>query len=177
METWKNRMELRKEYMKTKRMLMSMRRKLNVSLEGSADPAIKIYLESQIESITESISDVTFIIDWLKTGKMPGSRRGIENLSYDQRTIVMNPLLLQCYRDRSVAGSRVHVDEVQREKIDQVLSILSEMERECYLMHVAGGMSMSKIGYLLKVKKRTVQSYIERAKKKIQAYVAELHAS
>ncbi|XOK58381.1 hypothetical protein ACJ7K1_17455 [Paenibacillus elgii] len=41
--------------------------------------------------ISDMISDCEFVEQWLETGRMPGSRRGIDRRSVYQRTKVWNP--------------------------------------------------------------------------------------
>ena len=53
-----------------------------------------------------------------------------------------------------------------------ILASFSLRERQCYILHVAQGMSRGAIGDELGVSKGTVQGYIEKARKKVEQVVA-----
>lgn len=57
--------------------------------------------------------------------------------------------------------------EERREKMIELLSALSKREQQCLLLHTAYGLSFAAIGKELGVSKTTVQTLIERAKRKI----------
>jgi RNA polymerase sigma-70 factor (ECF subfamily) len=64
------------------------------------------------------------------------------------------------------------LSEEQKNQIINILVELSHRERQCYLMHMAYGMSLTEIAEELKLKKRTVQQYIDRAKDKVKMLVS-----
>src|SRR5690625_7520250 len=64
------------------------------------------------------------------------------------------------------------LDQEEKRAIINMLSDLSHRERQCYLLHMANGMSMQEIAVELDIKKPTVQKFIERAKNKIKVKVS-----
>lgn len=112
-------------------------------------------------------SDLRYVLDWLNSGRRPGNRRGIERRAIYQRTIPWDPLWIQSYMNPSSGGSHVKISEYERFQIDEALSTLSERERQCYVLHYGMCFSMSQIASELVVSKGTVQTYVERAEKKI----------
>lgn len=59
------------------------------------------------------------------------------------------------------------MNEQQKVLVDGIASF-SLRERQCYILYVAQGMSMGDIAVELEVSKGTVQSHIERARKKLK---------
>ena len=54
----------------------------------------------------------------------------------------------------------------QKRKVVDVLLKLSPRERQCYILHVAYGLSYAEIALEMKVSKASVQKFVERAKVK-----------
>lgn len=118
-------------------------------------------------TLKEMISDVNFAIGWMHTGKRPGSKRGIERRSAYQREKLMDPLLMQAYYSNSSAGSPSNLTDDEHNKLEWALCMLTENERDCYVMAHGQGFSFEYIANMLCVEKSTVQKYVERAQKKI----------
>ncbi len=66
------------------------------------------------------------------------------------------------------AGPDRELTEDERFKLNDAMSNLSERERQCFVLHVAFRFSMRQIAEELDLKKRIVQTNIERAKQKIE---------
>ncbi|MEH6944402.1 sigma-70 family RNA polymerase sigma factor [Bacillus sp. JJ722] len=120
-------------------------------------------------------SDLVYAIEWMRTGKQPGPRRGIERRAAYQKERPCDPILMQRYF-RTTAEDVYEWDNHQQEdtlsywdrvKLDDALSVLTEREKEIFLMSKGNCLSFSKIADLLEVSKSTVQDTIERADKKI----------
>lgn len=119
-----------------------------------------------LEKVNEMVSGMAYAIDWLRTGHQPGAYRGI-----DRRGIYQNPQAIwddyfQPIQDPVVERERYYSSE-DRKKALELIEKLSKRERDCYLLHVAYGLSVLEIAKKMKIKKSTAQSYIERAQKKI----------
>ena len=121
------------------------------------------------------ISDLEYAIEWMKTGRRPGNKRGIERRAAYQRERPFDPILMQRYF-RSMDDNEYEWDKHQqehaitswdRERIDDALSVLTEREKEIYLMSRGYCLSLGQIARFLDIKKTTVQNYIIRAEKKI----------
>jgi RNA polymerase sigma factor (sigma-70 family) len=55
-------------------------------------------------------------------------------------------------------------------RLREVLVQMSWMERHCFVLHTVEKLSFSEIGKVMNVSKSSVQTYIERARKKIKKY-------
>lgn len=121
------------------------------------------------------ISDLEYTIEWLSTGRRPGNKRGIERRAAYQRERPMDPLLIQQYF-RSSEEHRYPWDDHRQEdclsvtdenRIKQALLVLTEKEKEVYLMSRGYCLSYSQIARILCISRSTVQTMIERAEEKL----------
>ncbi|MFA1821172.1 sigma-70 family RNA polymerase sigma factor [Virgibacillus oceani] len=138
------------------------RRDLN-DMRESLDPEILEDKEDRSQ-INRMISSMTFSIDWMRTGRMPGSLRGIDRRSAYQRRALID---MDLFPSLDIQPEERVLTQEERESIIDVLIDLSHRERQCYLLHIANGLSLSEIGKVLGISKRTAQQYVDRAKKKI----------
>ncbi|WP_117168861.1 sigma-70 family RNA polymerase sigma factor [Paraliobacillus sediminis] len=127
--------------------------------------------DSKIDKLDKSqingmVSSMTFSIDWMKKGRRPGNMRGIDKRSaYQKRALVdvdLIPSLDIQPKDRELS-------EEEKREIYNLLLDLSNRERQCYLLHFAQGYSMQQIAGELNIKKPSVQTFVDRAKKKINS--------
>lgn len=126
-------------------------------------------------------SDLEFALTWMKTGRRPGNRRGVERLAAYQRERCYDPLVIQkFFRSTSDEyywsedGSEEDlISEWNRERIEQALARLTAREKEIYIMSRGAVMSYEQIAAMLAISKSTVQTTIQRAEKKIAAQVAQ----
>ena len=130
--------------------------------------------------VSGMISDIRFTIEWLRTGKRPGARRGIERRAAYQRERPADPLVIQRYV-RSTADGHNWTDlqqescvtEWDRTRIEDALSVLTEREKEMYLMSRGNMLSFEQIANILVISKSTVQTTIERAEDKIAKQISQ----
>ncbi|MEB3103066.1 sigma-70 family RNA polymerase sigma factor [Ferviditalea candida] len=110
-------------------------------------------LSQKIESQTVSgmISDLQFSLTWMRKGRRPGSLRGIDRQKIYQRTAI---------------GEMLRPEE--KLKLLDLLLSMSDRERQCFLLHMAQGLTHEEIADRLKVSKGTVQTFLKRAKRKVQ---------
>jgi positive control factor len=120
--------------------------------------------------ISSMISDMEYALEWLKKGRRPGNRRGIERRSVYQRTALMNNM--DIFTSLELSEPNIQLTEEQRKKLVDILIDFSLRERQCYLMHMAKGMSYAEIAKELNISRRTVQQYVERAKEKVKKLVS-----
>jgi RNA polymerase sigma factor (sigma-70 family) len=145
--------DLKKSYRGTYWLLRRARDKTN-------DPA-------ELEIIKDMIADVNFAIQWMHTGRLPGSRRGIDRRAAYQRNKLVDPLIMQAFANRSTAGSPANISEDERAQIEMALCTLSERERDCYQLAHGECFSFADIAGMLGITKSSVQEYVERAHKKV----------
>jgi positive control factor len=127
------------------------------------------------EIIKGIISDLEYTIEWMSSGRRPGNKRGIERRAAYQRERPMDPLIIQRYF-RSTNEGFYEWDDHQTEdvitisdknRINQALSVLTEKEKEIYLMSRGHSLTYSQIARYLCLSRSTVQSTIERAENKL----------
>jgi len=146
-------MDLVKEYKNTKRALIERR-----------DTATEL---ADQEIIGGMISDCDYAIEWMESGRRPGNRRGVERLAAYQREKLMDPVRMQAFMRNSKAGSPANLTDWQRFMIEDALSRLTERERDCYVLAHGECFSFSEIAEMLQIGKSTVESYVNRAQRKI----------
>jgi RNA polymerase sigma-70 factor (ECF subfamily) len=129
-------------------------------------------------------SDLRYSLQWMKTSRRPGNRRGVERLAAYQREKPFDPILIQqyfyslgkdekltCFQNdpHKMIDKEKHnmVSKSDKIRIEVALSTLSPLEREVYLMSRGHCLSFSEISRMLGIAKGTVQKMIERAEKKI----------
>jgi positive control factor len=120
------------------------------------------------------IRDLEYAIEWMETGRQPGSKRGVERLAAYQRERPFDPLLMQSFfRSQNESyqwedhEKENIVTSTDRERIEDALSVLTEKEKEVYLMSRGHCLSYSQIANYLCISSSSVQTMIERAEKKI----------
>jgi len=136
--------------------------------------------EEDKKTIAGMISDLEFSIEWLTTGRRPGQKRGIERRAAYQRERLFDPLLMQKYFRSSEPVYEWDDHEREsvitswdRERIEDALSVLTEREREVYLMSRGYCLTYSEIANYLCISSSSVQTMIERAEKKIKKRIKE----
>ncbi|GIN71148.1 hypothetical protein J14TS2_16230 [Bacillus sp. J14TS2] len=115
--------------------------------------------------INSMISDMSFALDWMKTGRRPGNLRGIDRRSVYQRTALVDMELMPSL---DITPEPRDLENDEKQALMNILIDLSHRERQCYLLHMSQGWSMQEIADELNIKKPTVQKFIERAKNKIK---------
>ena len=136
--------------------------------------------EEDKKTIAGMISDLEFAIEWLETGRRPGNRRGVERRAAYQREKLFDPLLMQKYF-RSTEPTYEWDDHEResiitswdRERIEDALSVLTDREREVYLMSRGYCLTYSEIANYLCISSSSVQTMIERAERKIKKRIKE----
>ncbi|WP_164545790.1 sigma-70 family RNA polymerase sigma factor [Paenibacillus albus] len=127
--------------------------------------------KAQRSIISEMVGDCEYAIQWLETGRRPGSVRGVER---PMRISSWDPGWIDSYSspnsryviERDTTSKELTNDE--RFRIEEAMRELSDRERQCFMLHVVDGMSFEDIGRELHLGKSTVQVYMERAREKIE---------
>ncbi|MED4172356.1 sigma-70 family RNA polymerase sigma factor [Halalkalibacterium halodurans] len=126
-------------------------------------------------------SDLRYAIQWMMTGRQPGTRRGVERLAAYQKEKSFDPLIMQKFF-RSTCDSYYWTEDGNQEnaitewdknRIEDALSVLTEREKEVYLMSRGQMLSYEDIAKLLCVSKSTIQTTIERAENKIRKQISQ----
>ncbi|MCM3294263.1 Fis family transcriptional regulator [Paenibacillus sp. MER 180] len=127
-------------------------------------------LESDMKTLGEMISGVEYSLEWLETGRRPGSKRGVERLAAYQREKPIDPVQLQAYIAKTSSGGAVQAERIsdkERERIEFALGELSPRERECYEMVIGGGLSYGETAEITGLSKSSIQWFVDEAKKKL----------
>ncbi len=109
-------------------------------------------------------------IEWLQNGRQPGARRGADRRDAYKRTILSDPRLIDALPEEYaiVQEAEGEVSEWDKERIADALSVLTEREKDIFMMHAVQNMSYEEIAALLIIKKGTVQKNIERSRLKMK---------
>lgn len=190
--------EMKAQYRYRARILKKEREKINeelLSLEKMITQAEKngdyeildeltdrlIELKSDKETIGWLLGNLEYSLEWMETCRRPGNKRGIERRAAYQREKPMDPLIMQRYIEHVGVETYPWMDRDQRdavtleerEKIESVLSVLTNREREAYLMVRGNCLSFSETAKLLGVTKSRVQDAVKRAETKIAKKMAQ----
>lgn len=144
-----------------------LKRPLKAAQSVTRDEDGNIVEHPDIKTIKGSISDVSFAIHWMHTGRRPGNRRGIERRAAYQREKLIDPILMQSFVANSTAGSPANITDGDHMLIEWALCALTERERACYEMVHGQGYSLAHAANILGISKSAVQQYVQRAQKKI----------
>ncbi|HFK1427519.1 MULTISPECIES: sigma-70 family RNA polymerase sigma factor [Bacillus cereus group] len=130
--------------------------------------------------INRMISDIEYSLNWMRNGREPEPKRGIERRASYQRDVKVNPLLIQRYlRSKE---TEYEWDKEQKEnaittwekiQLDDALSTLSKMEKEIFIMYKVGMFTQEEIAEMRGVTRSTIQQHLRRADKKIAQQVGE----
>ena len=120
--------------------------------------------------INSMINSVSKIIDWLETGRNPYFQQGVDIRyiyqikSFDERfdSLQTIPDILDAVEEP------FEITDDQKNTLVEIFKLLSDRERECFLLHIGQGWSMQEIADELNISKSTVQTHVERAKEKIE---------
>ncbi|MCM3396468.1 RNA polymerase subunit sigma-70 [Oceanobacillus profundus] len=153
LENWAD--ELLAEYKDGRRDLGRMKNNLEPEL---------VQDKSKINSM---IDDMSFSIDWMKTGRQPGLYRGVDKRDA-YRVKRYNEIEIIPDITEQLEREPLYMDQEQRTALLQLFRSFSDRERQCYIMHEAEQLSFSQIALRLGVTKAAVQSYINRARKKVE---------
>ncbi|MGG1444357.1 sigma factor-like helix-turn-helix DNA-binding protein [Brevibacillus laterosporus] len=154
--------ELLREYKETRKKL----KKAYADLRAT-ETVLDDVTESERRYLSEMISDVEYVIEWLETGRRPESKRGIERRAAYEREKPVDPLRMQAFVYRGTAGSPCNLTEWEKEQLEDALCCLSARERECYILTHGEGFSFEETARFLCISKSSVQTLVTRAQNKI----------
>lgn len=125
--------------------------------------------KEDISLINNMITDVSYVIEWLENGRQPDAKRGYDRREVYKRMVYYDPCILEMIGPSTADEVETHndVSDVDRERIEDALSVLTKREKDIFLMHHAQNHSLSHIADLLGIKKTTVQTHLERSERKI----------
>jgi RNA polymerase sigma factor (sigma-70 family) len=169
------------EYRESKRILIKLSEDKSESINALqedrsvyVDPTIKEDHAKQLSKLVDDrkhinsmISDCQLVIEKLNRGFSPAAGRRMSRLSMLQRETLTDPKLMQSYIRNSFANSPFNLNDWERFRLEDAMYRLSDRERECYLLAIGECYSFADIAELFGINKGSVQTNVERARKKI----------
>lgn len=138
-----------------------------LKLEGyrdKLDPKNPLQQE-ELTTVDGMISDMNYALEWLRSGRRPWSRRGVENRDAYRRAALMD---MDLFPAVNFEPDELEISAERKRQLVSVLLKMSARERQCYLLHMAQGLTYANVAKELKLSKRSVQQYVERARAKVQ---------
>lgn len=134
-------------------------------------------LQDELKIRNETISSLTFIIEWLTTGRQPGTTRGIENrAAYDREVSFENSWIQKRADHRQDIPLEIEDDEILNEiqfknqtdekLVKQIISSFTPRQKEV-LELIANDYSQAEVGEMLGVTQQAVSDTIARYKQKV----------
>ncbi|AFQ57179.1 MULTISPECIES: sigma-70 family RNA polymerase sigma factor [Bacillaceae] len=127
--------------------------------------------------IRNMITDLEYVTEWLEKGRQPGIRRAIDRRDVYQRLMIKDPRIIESFSSAMMFEPDGQVSEEDRDRIREALALLTDREKEMFLLHKVECFSYERIADLLGVKKSTVQTTIKRASLKMQRQQEEMNRS
>ncbi|MCJ8008915.1 sigma factor-like helix-turn-helix DNA-binding protein [Lederbergia wuyishanensis] len=155
--------ELIQEYSNGKRQLHKLHNSLDK--ENPTDRQDRKVINSMID-------DMEFTIEWLETGKQPGTYRGVDKrLAYQRKALESMDIIPDITEQLDINNRQLYMTSEEKIILADIFTSFSLRERQCYVLHAAQGMSMGQIADDLGLSKATVQMYITRARRKVETKV------
>ncbi|CAI6069191.1 sigma factor-like helix-turn-helix DNA-binding protein [Cohnella sp. JJ-181] len=169
-------------YRKTRRLLLIVADKLTREMGAIEDAdqsqeetgASLSELDRQRRLVIDMIAGCSHIIEWLETGRMPGTRRGIERRAGYQREAPTDPSLLAAVLEGR--GAVAIKQPVEKDKPDaanlalqRALRGLTEREKDCFRLSQAEGFTLAEVAEMLRISKSSAGTYLLRARRKIES--------
>jgi positive control factor len=103
------------------------------------------------KSIYSSIeTDLVFAIEWMETGRKPGSMRGAERRAAYEKTILFDPQQVQIAATEIQEVDESILDQLN-EQVDDTLWFLTKREREICMLHYGYDFSEDYISQILSI--------------------------
>lgn len=121
---------------------------------------------TQINSMIESMA---FAMEWMETGRQPGTFKGIDKKNiYQHQSFASMDFIPDITEQLEEGPKQLYMTAEEKIILADIFASLSLRERQCYILHKAAQLSMSEVAEELGLSKWTARGYIDRAKKKIE---------
>ncbi|OES45246.1 sigma factor-like helix-turn-helix DNA-binding protein [Domibacillus iocasae] len=114
--------------------------------------------------INSMISEMEFAIQWMVSGRNPDARRGADRTG----AYTLDPKLIEAVVPNRVASEEQKLTADEQWLLDDVLGDLTQRERDVFTLVKAEGITFEYTAELLGLSKSSVQTYLERAERKIE---------
>lgn len=123
----------------------------------------------EIKVINSMINEMTFVIEWLETGRNPNEERGIhKSTKYSHVSLEAMGQVADNYGHLRKEREAFGMNDNQKRIVSEVLSSFTDVQRYCFLSHVCQFRTLQDIADELEITKSTVQSHIMRAWGKVE---------
>lgn len=146
------------EYKKSLRILKEMKAAIEVKEELTE-------LDLQDKTLINSmINEMEFVIQWMMSGRYPDARRGADRSG----AYTLDPELLEAVVPNRAVTEERKLTADEQWLLDDVLADLTKREKDVFTLVRAEGLSFEYTAELLGISKSSVQTYLERAERKIE---------
>ncbi|MCD2456566.1 Fis family transcriptional regulator, partial [Staphylococcus aureus] len=81
------------------------------------------------------ITDLEYVTEWLEKGRQPGIRRAIDRRDVYQRLMIKDPRIIESFSSAMMFEPDGQVSEEDRDRIREALALLTDREKEMFLLH------------------------------------------
>ncbi|MEK4712257.1 sigma-70 family RNA polymerase sigma factor [Sporosarcina sp. FSL K6-5500] len=131
---------------------------------------------NDLKQFNSMIDSMSYSLEWMTTGRQPNTYRGVDEKAVYQRRSYENIDLIPDIAEQleSEVEKKLYMTKEEKIILADILSSFSLRERQCYILHMAQGMSWSEIADELGVSKSTVQTHITRARSKVEKRIQKV---
>lgn len=137
---------------------------------ANLDKSNKILCSNDQKILNSMIENMTFAIEWMKKGRNPELNRGVNKKKIYQKQFfesidVIPDITNEIY---DINTKEIYMTEEEKKKVAEIFISWSHKERYCYIAHEVERKSFQEIADEMNLSKSTIQSYISRARKKVE---------
>lgn len=120
--------------------------------------------------LNSMIESMTYALDWMKTGRDPAARRGVDKRAIYQQNFFASFEMIPDITDELYEPEEkyIRMSEEEKEQLAKIFSSWSHRERYCFIAHMVEQQSLQSIADDLGITKASVQTHVARAKKKVE---------
>ena len=138
-----------------------------------------VELLQEYETVKQMLSDINYIINWLRRGGQPNRRRGIERQGVYKREVPFEPYWIQRRKDAShytdtienlfqSNSEQIENEMLKEQQVKEIMKIFNDKQKEILTLK-ADGYTHSEIAETLDIPKGTVDVTVKRIKEKVKA--------
>ena len=122
------------------------------------------------KSVLNSMENsMVFAMDWMEKGRNPDLQRGADKHAVYQRQFfesldVIPDIAEQIY---DINTKELHLTELEKKQLAKIFASWSRRERDCFIARTVEQKTFQQIADEIGIGRSTVQSYVERAKRKM----------
>ena len=129
-------------------------------------------LENEIKTINSWVSNLQYVIQWLKAGRPPGTTRGAENRAAYQREIPVSCEWLHTnirvdLQPEEKTKEQLEVEQMKEQLLQDVMKNIDKTDAEIFTMH-ANSYSQEEIAKTMNVTRDQIKRAIARCKRIIK---------